>query len=106
MTGALTRYRVMAWVVGVVLASLVLVAMPLKYVAHVGEDTIGLFWMAHGYLFMAYLVVTVDLARRCRWHVGYALLVCLAGTIPFLSFVAEHSVTRRVRAQQGVMRES
>ena len=35
--GALTRYRVMAWVVGVLLAVLVLVGVPLKYLAGEGR---------------------------------------------------------------------
>ena len=99
MRAALTRYRVMAWVVGVVLATLVVVAMPLKYIAHVGEGIIGVGWMVHGYLFMAYVATTVDLAWRAKWRLGFTALVCLAGTIPFLSFVAEHQVTRRTRAQ-------
>ena len=30
---ALTRYRVMAWIVGVLLIALILVAVPLKYLA-------------------------------------------------------------------------
>ena len=34
MKGALTRFRIMAWVVGVMLLLLTLVAMPMKYFAH------------------------------------------------------------------------
>ena len=33
MQGALTRYRIIAWIVGVVLILLVVVGMPLKYLA-------------------------------------------------------------------------
>jgi hypothetical protein len=38
-----------------------------------------------------------DLWRRRRFPVVAVLLVALAGTIPFLSFVAERQVTARVR---------
>ena len=93
MQGALTRYRIIAWVVGVVLLVLVLVAMPLKYLG--GNDTVvALVGPVHGFLFMAYLALTFDLARRARWPLSRMLLVMLAGTVPFLSFWAERKVTR------------
>jgi integral membrane protein len=96
---ALTRFRVMAYVVGVVLLALVLVAMPLKYLGDnaVLVETVG---PVHGFLYMVYLVVALDLAVRCRWSIGRSVLVLLAGTVPFLSFVAERRVTRLVRAAQ------
>jgi integral membrane protein len=46
---------------------------------------------------MAYIVLTLLLAERCRWKPLDALLILVAGTIPFASFVAEHRVTQRVR---------
>ncbi len=95
--GTLLRYRVLAWVVGVILLALVLVAMPLKYLG----DSPGLVQTigpVHGFLYMVYLLVAIDLAVRARWSPGGTLLVLLAGTVPFLSFVAERIVTRRVRA--------
>ena len=65
---------------------------PLRlYVAPVLEETAKA-------LYVVYLITTVDLAVRLRWSVPKALGVCFAGTIPFLSFVAEHRVTRQVRA--------
>jgi len=95
---ALVRYRVMAYVVGVCLLLLVLVAMPLKYLA--GEPapvaTIG---PVHGFVYMVYLLTALDLAVKSRWSVLRTLGVLIAGTIPFLSFVVERRVTRRVRAQ-------
>lgn len=98
MGAALTRYRVIAWIVGVVLIVLVLVAMPLKYLAHRPElvQTIG---PVHGFLYMGYLALAFDLARRAGWAYSRTLLVLLAGTVPFLSFVAERKVTGWVRAQ-------
>jgi integral membrane protein len=90
--GALTRYRIIAWVVGVVLLVLVLVGMPLKYIG--GQDAVvAIVGPIHGFLFMVYVVLTFDLARRARWPFGRMLLVMLAGTIPFLSFWAERKVS-------------
>ncbi len=98
MKSALTRYRVMAYVVGVLLVVLTLVAMPLKYLAD-QPALVAIIGPMHGFLYMVYLLVSLDLATRSRWPIRYTLLVMLAGTVPFLSFVAEHKVTRRVRAR-------
>ena len=69
----------------------------LKYTSD--DDTIvAVVGPAHGFLYMVYLVLAADLARRARWKLPFTVLVLLAGTVPFLSFVAERVVTRRVRA--------
>lgn len=96
MKAALTRYRVLAHVVGVALLLLALVAMPLKYLAD--EPTlVALVGPVHGFLYMAYLLATLDLAVRQRWSPGWTVGVMLAGTVPFLSFVVERRVTHQVR---------
>jgi hypothetical protein len=45
-------------------------------------------------------LLTLDLARRIRMNVVTMLLVMLAGTIPFLSFVAERRMTAMVMGPQ------
>ena len=96
MKSALIRYRVIAWVVGVLLVVLTLVGMPLKDAA--GDDTVvALVGPIHGFAYMVYLVLAADLARRARWPLGRTVLVLLAGTVPFVSFVAERIVTRSFR---------
>jgi integral membrane protein len=89
---ALLRYRIIAYVVGVMLLLLVLVAMPLKYGAdnHSAMDVIG---PMHGFLYVIYLLGTFDLGRRLHWSLTRMVLVALAGTIPFLSFYAERKIT-------------
>jgi integral membrane protein len=67
--GALTRYRIIAWIVGVILLVLVLVGMPIKYIGD--DDTVvGLVGPIHGFLFMVYVALTFDLARRAKWPFG------------------------------------
>jgi len=87
---ALTRYRVMAYVTGVFLL-LLTTNVILKYVLHTGH--LGP-WVAigHGWLYLIYVIVTVDLWFRTRMDVTRTVLVVLAGTIPFMSFVAERWV--------------
>ena len=92
MQGALLRYRIIAWIVGVGLLTLVLVGMPLKYFGH-NETVVAIVGPAHGFLFMVYLVLTFDLARRAGWPFLRMILVMAAGTIPFLSFWAERKVS-------------
>jgi integral membrane protein len=92
--GALTRYRVIAWIVGVCLIALVVVGMPLKYLSD-NDTVVATVGPAHGFLFMVYLLLTFDLARRAHWSFRRMALVMIAGTIPFLSFVAERKVTHQ-----------
>ena len=92
MQGARTRYRIIAWIVGVVLLVLVLVGMPMKYLGD--DDTVvAVVGPIHGFLFMVYVVLAFDLGRRAKWGLGRLVLVMLAGTIPFFSFWAERKVS-------------
>lgn len=101
---ALTRYRIIAYVVGVVLILLVVVGMPLKYIwdEAIVVETVG---PGHGFLYMVYLVAAFDLARRANWPMRRMVLVMLAGTIPFVSFKAERVVTRWARQAESVSAE-
>ena len=91
MKDPLTRYRFMAYLVGVLLvvlfAGFVLQVEPV-------EKYLGI---AHGYLYMVLIVTIFDLWRRRRFPLRVVPLVALAGTVPFLSFYAEREITARVR---------
>jgi integral membrane protein len=99
--GALLRYRVMAFVTGVVLI-LGTIGFILQRTANItgALDTgIGVLWIAHGYLYLVYVITTLHLGLKMRWHIVRIVLVALSGTIPTMSFVAEHYTTRFVRSQ-------
>ena len=96
---ALTRYRVMAYVVGVMLVVLVFVAVPLNYLADVPEVS-AVVSPIHGFLYIVYLLTAFDLALKARFTAKGTVLVLLAGVVPFVSFWAERRVTARVRAGQ------
>jgi len=100
-TGALTRYRVMAYVTGTLLVLLLFVAMPLKYWGG-HEGPVAVIGTAHGFLYAVYLLAAFDLALRGRWRALSTLGVLLAGTIPFLGLYVEHKVSRRMRRGQRV----
>jgi integral membrane protein len=97
-SGHLLRYRIMAFATGVVL-SVATVALILKStgVKHMEPGT-GLLWLFHGYLYLMYVITTAILGVRLRWPLPRYALVMAAGTIPTMSFVAEHFVTRAARA--------
>lgn len=98
--GELTRFRVMAWTTGVLLLLLVFVAMPLKYL---GDDDrmVRVVGVLHGWMYLAYLVTAFTLAYRLRWSPGRTVLLLLAGTVPFMSFVAERRVMRSLHRSEG-----
>ena len=105
MRNALLRYRIMAYLVGTLLVVLVCVGLPLKYWAH--DDSV-VTWTAipHGWLYMVLLITAIDLGRRAQWSWTRLILIALAGTVPFLSFVAERSATADVRRKLADLEHS
>lgn len=113
MRTALLRYRVMANIVGVLLIVLVLVGLPLNELHHLnaGWFPVGTTaqsagswisrWLgvAHGWLYMVFLVMAFWLSRIARWSIAFTITTLLCGTVPILSFWAEHRATVRVREQ-------
>jgi integral membrane protein len=96
MRNALLRYRIMAYLVGCLLVVLMCVGLPLEYWG--GNKTVVVYTaIPHGYLYMVLLLTALDLGRRAHWSWKRLLLIALAGTVPFLSFVAERSATKDVR---------
>jgi len=100
-----SSYRVLAFVVGVLLAVCGLVAAPLKYLLTDGSDLqqlgedLSVLWLVHGWVFMVYVVVAFLLARRARWSMSFTVLMLVAGLIPLLIFWVEHRVVQKVRAE-------
>jgi integral membrane protein len=55
-------------------------------------------WIAHGWLYFAYLIAAVNLAFLLRFPIFKTLALLLAGTIPFASFYADFVMHRYVGA--------
>ena len=93
MRAAVLRYRVMAYVTGVVLVILCFVGIPLQVAGHpaVAND-VG---VVHGILYIIYLACAWLLARRLRLAAKPTLIMLLAGTVPIMTFIVERWVTRR-----------
>ena len=91
---ALQRYRVMAWITGVMLLILT-VEMLLKYVVRVDETVLAwVEWVpfAHGWIYVVYLVTVIDLWSKLRWGWGRLFTMVMAGVVPVMSFVMERRV--------------
>src|SRR5919112_3938504 len=96
----------MANVVGVLLIVLILVGVQLNSLTrdgsgpqHIGEWITTYLGVAHGWLYMLFLVMAFLLSRKAKWDVVFTITTLLCGTVPILSFWAEHRATARVRAQ-------
>ncbi len=96
------RYRFMAYFTGVFLLLLTAeVIYTYLIIAH-SSDAPKWFWYVyaiHGWGYIVYLLVTVDLGLKARWKPIRFLLTLIAGTIPFASFYYEHINAREIRAQ-------
>jgi|NGEPerStandDraft_6_1074524.scaffolds.fasta_scaffold66222_2 integral membrane protein len=110
MQSALTRYRALAYATGVFLLLLTahvivqLVQSRTQNISYGAAKGLGEYlpggqtWIpvVHGYLYLLYVIIAVDLWFRTRLPISRTILVLLAGTIPFMSFVAERWVRGRV----------
>ncbi|MDX3239231.1 DUF3817 domain-containing protein [Streptomyces sp. ME03-5709C] len=93
----LTRYRVLAYVTGVLLV-LLTIGVIAKYVLDV-DGAAGftkIVSIAHGWLYVLYLVFAFDLGSKAKWRLGKLAWVLLAGTIPTAAFFVERKVSRDV----------
>lgn len=121
MSRTLTAYRVMATIVGVLLVVLCLIGVPLANfdgspmwgvfdstpmwvmpgsdLNELGDAITTYLGVAHGWLYMIFLFCAFLLSRRAGWDLPFTLVTLVCGTIPVLSFWAEHRATQRVRAE-------
>lgn len=86
-------YRAMAYVTGVVLV--ILCVMALLQLAISDGAVVNVLGQVHGVLYIVYLAAAYLLARRLRLAAGPTALMLLAGTVPVLTFIVERRVTHR-----------
>jgi len=90
------RYRIMAYITGVVLIILCFVGIPLQVFAH-NEFVVNYVGTTHGILYIIYLVTAYLMTRQVGLKLAspQTVIVLLAGTIPVLTFVVERWVTHK-----------
>jgi integral membrane protein len=75
--------------------ALLLVGMFLKYVTETTELGVSVFGMAHGVVFVAYVVVVLAVAVDQRWTLPRVALGLVAAVPPFLTLWFERYADRR-----------
>jgi integral membrane protein len=93
MRAAALRYRVMAYITGVLIIVVCFVGIPLQVAAHntfIAND-IG---TVHGFLYIVYIIVSYLLAQKLKMKMGPTILLLLAGTIPVMTFLVERWMMR------------
>lgn len=96
----LTRYRIMAYVTGVLLVALS-IGMIGKYALKMdgATDFTQVVSIAHGWLYVVYLIFAFDLGSKAKWPVKKQLWVLLAGTVPTAAFFVERRISRELDGQ-------
>jgi integral membrane protein len=92
------RFRIIGILEGISFILLMGVGMPLKYYGgypHATQD-IG---MAHGVLFIAYVISVFPVRKELKWSNQTTFLVLLASVIPFGTFIAEYKLFHKKKVQ-------
>jgi integral membrane protein len=93
----LRRFRLIAWLEGVSFLLLLGIAMPLKYLAGL-PLAVRVVGMAHGVLFVAYVVFVVLFLVRRHWSLARAAEAFGLSLVPFGTFVLDRSLKEELAA--------
>ncbi|UTA69347.1 MULTISPECIES: DUF3817 domain-containing protein [Emticicia] len=85
---SLGRLRVLAFIEGVSFLVILFITMPLKYLLQNPEPN-RVFGMAHGVLFILYVLAVVQIKIEQNWSLSKMGLALLASVIPFGTFWAD-----------------
>jgi integral membrane protein len=92
--GALFRYQLMANIVGTLIIPL-FVFTGIKIFAGHCKLEVEIFGVAHGYLYIVYLITVGILSLRMRLNLVWVLIMCGAGLLPGMTFLVEWWVVTR-----------
>ncbi|HRB71197.1 MULTISPECIES: DUF3817 domain-containing protein [Flavobacterium] len=84
-------FKIIAFLEGISLLLLLFVAMPLKYM-YDKPEMVRMVGMAHGLLFIGYIVLASMLKMEENWSLKKYLIVCVASVIPFGTFYVEKKI--------------
>ena len=94
MKAAVLRYRVMAYITGVLIIIVVFVGIPLQIWGHNTFIT-NQVATVHGVLYLVYIVFAWMLATKLHMKPKPTVIMLLAGTVPIMTFIVERWVTRQ-----------
>lgn len=97
MYNPLKTFRVIAFVEGISFLVLLFIAMPLKYWAGI-PAAVRMVGMAHGVLFILFVISLVDVMIRSRWSLLRSALIFLSSLVPFGTFAVDYYWLRNEEA--------
>ena len=97
MYNPLKLFRLIAFIEGVSFLVLLFIAMPLKYWAGL-PLAVRLVGMAHGVLFVLFIISLLDVMIRYRWSLLRGTMIFLSSLIPFGTFVVDSYWLRKAKA--------
>mgnify|MGYP001810735141 FL=1 len=87
------RLRIIGFLEGISFLVLLFIAMPLKYIA--GQPmAVKITGMAHGVLFVLYILYVVMAAVEYSWSIKKSVLAFIASLVPFGTFWADAKLFR------------
>ena len=93
MRAAVLRYRVMAYITGVLIIVVCFAGIPLQIAAH-NTFIVNQVGTVHGFLYLVYIVFAYLLAQKLHLPIRQTVILLLAGTIPVMTFVVERWMMR------------
>jgi len=81
-------FKVVALLEGTSLLILLLFAMPMKYIFQI-PIFVQMIGMAHGVLFIAYIIMAVMLKIECNWTFKKFGIISVASVVPFGTFYVD-----------------
>ena len=94
MRAAALRYRVMAYITGVLIIVVCFIGIPLQVAAN-NTFIVNQIGTVHGFLYIVYIIVAYMLAQKLKMRIGPTVVLLLAGTIPVMTFFVERWMQRR-----------
>ncbi len=88
---SIKTFRIISTLEAISFLVLLGIAMPLKYIAkiEIGEQLVSTIGMAHGLLFILYIISAFIMKDKLKWSIPTLLIVILCSVLPFGPFYAE-----------------
>ena len=90
---AALRYRVMAYITGVLIIVVCFVGIPMQVAEH-NTFIVNDIGTIHGVLYIIYIIFAYILAQKLKMKMGPTILLLLAGTVPIMTFFVERWMMR------------
>jgi len=92
-----TLFKYLAIIEGYSFLLILFITMPLKYIAGMGMPN-KIIGMAHGVLFLSYIVVAIIIAQERKWNFKDTFIVMIMSVVPFGTFWMEEEYLMEEKA--------